>query len=71
LKRDAGRCIEPQASGVQHSHRGTCDKDKLLRAMSNLTVDMRGLRGGPIEWTETNHYRKVNLYKVYRARRAA
>ncbi len=43
-----------------------CDKEKLQRAMSNLTVDMRGLRGGPIEWSETNHYRKVNLYKVYR-----
>ncbi len=42
-----------------------CDKEKLQRAMSNLTVDMRGLRGGPIEWTEANHYRKVNLYKVY------
>jgi ABC-type branched-subunit amino acid transport system substrate-binding protein len=43
-----------------------CDKERLQRAMSNLTLDMRGLRGGPIEWTETNHYRKVNLYKVYR-----
>ncbi len=43
-----------------------CDKEKLQHAMSNLTVDMRGLRGGPIEWTEGNHYRKVNLYKVYR-----
>ena len=43
-----------------------CDKEKLVRAMSNLTVDMRGLRGGPLEWTETNHYRKANLYKVYR-----
>ncbi|HEY7677796.1 MAG TPA: ABC transporter substrate-binding protein [Candidatus Methylomirabilis sp.] len=42
-----------------------CDKDRLTRAMANLTVDMRGLRGGPIEWTEANHYRKVNLYKVY------
>ena len=43
-----------------------CDRERLTRAMSNLTVDMRGLRGGPIEWTETNHYRKANLYKVYR-----
>ncbi len=43
-----------------------CDKERLQRAMSNLTVDMRGLRGGPIEWTEANHYRRVNLYKVYR-----
>ncbi len=42
-----------------------CDKDTLTRAMANLTVDMRGLRGGPIEWTEANHYRRVNLYKVY------
>ena len=42
-----------------------CDQEKVQRAMSNLTVDMRGLRGGPIEWTESNHYRRVNLYKVY------
>ena len=42
-----------------------CNKEMLQRAMSNLTVDMRGLRGGPIEWTEANHYRRVNLYKVY------
>ena len=45
---------------------GSCDREKLQRAMSDLTVDMRGLRGGPIEWTETNHYRKANFYKLYR-----
>jgi ABC-type branched-subunit amino acid transport system substrate-binding protein len=43
-----------------------CDRERLARAMTNLSVDMRGLRGGPIEWTESNHYRKVNLYRVYR-----
>jgi ABC-type branched-subunit amino acid transport system substrate-binding protein len=48
-----------------------CDKDKLAHAMANLTVDMRGLRGAPLEWTEGNHYRKANLYKVYHWDKAA
>jgi hypothetical protein len=29
-------------------------------------VDTRGLRGGPLEWTADNHYRRVTHYKVYR-----
>ena len=31
-----------------------------------MNVDTRGLRGGPIEWTADNHYRKETYYKVYR-----
>ena len=34
--------------------------------MSGVSVDTRGLRGGPIEWTADNHYRKSTYYKVYR-----
>ncbi len=43
-----------------------CPKEKLAAAMGGISVDTRGLRGGPIEWTPDNHYRKVTYYKVYR-----
>ncbi|HEX9812062.1 MAG TPA: ABC transporter substrate-binding protein [Burkholderiales bacterium] len=39
---------------------------KIAAAMSNLKVDTRGLRGGPIEWTENNHFRTQQYYRVYR-----
>ncbi len=40
--------------------------DSVRQAMSNLTVDMKGLRGGPLEWTEDNHFRTQQSYRVYR-----
>jgi branched-chain amino acid transport system substrate-binding protein len=43
-----------------------CPKDKLATALAGVGVDTRGLRGGPIEWTADNHYRKNTYYKVYR-----
>ncbi len=43
-----------------------CSKDKLAIALGSVSVDTRGLRGGPIEWTADNHYRKTTYYKVYR-----
>jgi ABC-type branched-subunit amino acid transport system substrate-binding protein len=43
-----------------------CTREKLAPAMSAISVDTRGLRGGPIEWTADNHYRKTTYYKVYR-----
>src|SRR6267142_935246 len=43
-----------------------CPKDKLATALAGVSVDTRGLRGGPIEWTTDNHYRKSTYYKVYR-----
>jgi len=39
--------------------------DKLAAAMANLTVDTKGLRGGPIEWTKDNHFRTRQYYRVY------
>jgi branched-chain amino acid transport system substrate-binding protein len=39
--------------------------DKLAAAMTNLTVDTKGLRGGPIEWTKDNHFRTRQYYRVY------
>lgn len=43
-----------------------CTRDKIAAALSTVSVDTRGLRGGPIEWTADNHYRKATFYKVYR-----
>src|SRR5262245_45961839 len=39
--------------------------DKLAAAMANLTVDTKGLRGGPIAWTKDNHFRTRQYYRVY------
>jgi ABC-type branched-subunit amino acid transport system substrate-binding protein len=43
-----------------------CDKGKLAQALTGVSVDTKGLRGGPIEWTAENHYRKATYYKAYR-----
>jgi ABC-type branched-subunit amino acid transport system substrate-binding protein len=40
--------------------------EKLAAAMSSLKVDLKGLRGGPIEWTQDNHFRTRQYYRVYR-----
>jgi len=42
-----------------------CSREKLTQAMSTVSVDTKGLRGGPVEWTADNHYRKSTWYKVY------
>ena len=42
-----------------------CDKERLAQTMADLSVDTKGIRGGPIEWSQANHYRKTNYYKVY------
>lgn len=39
---------------------------KVTAAMSNLKVDMKGLRGGPLEWTKDNHFRTAQYYRVWR-----
>jgi branched-chain amino acid transport system substrate-binding protein len=43
-----------------------CTKEKLAGALTLVNVDTKGLRGGPIEWTADNHYRRQTFYKVYR-----
>jgi branched-chain amino acid transport system substrate-binding protein len=40
--------------------------DKVLAAMNNLDVDLKGLRGGSIKWTPANHFRARQSYRVYR-----
>jgi ABC-type branched-subunit amino acid transport system substrate-binding protein len=39
---------------------------KVLAAMNSLKVDMKGLRGGPLEWTKDNHFRTKQYYRVWR-----
>jgi ABC-type branched-subunit amino acid transport system substrate-binding protein len=39
---------------------------KVAAAMSGLTVDLQGLRGGPLEWTKDNHFRTAQYYRVWR-----
>jgi len=39
---------------------------KALAAMNNLKVDLKGLRGGPLEWTKDNHFRTRQYYRVWR-----
>jgi hypothetical protein len=34
--------------------------------MTQVNVDMQGLKGGPIAWTMNNHYRTKTYYRVYR-----
>jgi len=39
---------------------------KVQESMQALKVDLKGLRGGPIEWTKDNHFRTKQFYRVYR-----
>lgn len=43
-----------------------CTREKLATSLAAINVDTKGLRGGPIEFTPDNHYRKATSYKVYR-----
>jgi ABC-type branched-subunit amino acid transport system substrate-binding protein len=38
---------------------------KVLASMNNLKVDLKGLRGGPLEWTKDNHFRTRQYYRVW------
>ena len=38
---------------------------KVQASMQNLKVDLKGLRGGPIEWTKDNHFRTRQYYRIY------
>ena len=39
---------------------------KILNAMNTLKVDLKGLRGGPLEWTKENHFRTKQYYRVWK-----
>jgi len=57
----AGMVIEAALKGA-----GAPNAGKIQASMSNLKVDLKGLRGGPIEWTRDNHFRTKQYYRVYR-----
>jgi ABC-type branched-subunit amino acid transport system substrate-binding protein len=38
---------------------------KVLASMNSLKVDLKGLRGGPLEWTKDNHFRTKQHYRVW------
>lgn len=42
------------------------DSASVRDAMSSLKVDLKGLRGGDLEWTADNHFRTKQYYRVYR-----
>lgn len=39
---------------------------KITAAMDNLNLDTQGMRGGPLVWTKTNHFRTKQYYRFYR-----
>jgi branched-chain amino acid transport system substrate-binding protein len=39
---------------------------KVQAALENTKIDLKGLRGGPLEWTKDNHFRTRQYYRVYR-----
>src|SRR5262249_35009994 len=41
------------------------DAAKIRAALETVKVDTQGLRGGPIEWSKTNHFRARQYYRVY------
>jgi branched-chain amino acid transport system substrate-binding protein len=42
------------------------DAAKVAAAMSELNVDTKGLRGGPLQWTKENHFRTKQSYRAHR-----
>jgi ABC-type branched-subunit amino acid transport system substrate-binding protein len=58
----AGMVVEAALKGI-----GAAAAPASVQAsMQNLKVDLKGLRGGPIEWTKDNHFRTRQYYRVYR-----
>jgi len=58
----AGMVIEAALKGAG----ANATAAKIQESMQNLKVDLKGLRGGPIEWTKDNHFRTRQYYRVYR-----
>ena len=40
--------------------------DKVKAAMVLVKADMKGMKGGPLTWTPTNHFRPISYYRVYK-----
>ncbi|MGE3988820.1 ABC transporter substrate-binding protein [Pseudorhodoplanes sp.] len=39
---------------------------KIQAALENIKVDLKGMRGAPIEWNKANHFRLRQAYRVYK-----
>jgi ABC-type branched-subunit amino acid transport system substrate-binding protein len=59
-----GMAIEAALKAATAS--GPVTRASVGRAMETLTIDTRGLRGSPINWTSNNHFRTVQSYRVHR-----
>jgi ABC-type branched-subunit amino acid transport system substrate-binding protein len=42
------------------------DAGKMRTALESVSVDTKGLRGGPLQWSKDNHFRTRQYYRVYR-----
>ena len=40
--------------------------EKVRKAINQVKVDTKGLKGGPLVWSVNNHYRTNTYYRVYR-----
>jgi len=40
--------------------------DKVRAAMNRINVDTKGLKGGPLVWTEQNHFRTITYHRAYK-----
>jgi ABC-type branched-subunit amino acid transport system substrate-binding protein len=40
--------------------------EKIRNVMSKINVDTRGLKGGPLIWTDQNHFRTITYHRVYK-----
>lgn len=40
--------------------------EKVRKSMSQINLDLQGLKGGSMVWTMNNHYRTTTYYRVYR-----
>lgn len=58
----AGMVIEAALRGAEDA----TSPESVREAMSSISVDTQGLRGGPLEWTADNHFRTQQHYRVYR-----
>ena len=58
----AGMVIEAALKGAGAPASAT----KVQASLQNLNVDLKGLRGGPIQWTKDNHFRTRQFYRVYK-----
>jgi hypothetical protein len=43
-----------------------CSRDRLQGVTASLSFTVKGVKGGPIQWSRENHFRTEQWYKIYR-----